>query len=549
MNYELTLFQHFQPNRKTETTIKAIATIWHCSTRHAKTQLHRLHEQQIILWETFQGRGKKPLLTILVQEMDVLLDAMETLWQKSKFEEAIQLAKEMGRLNHPNVQHWLTIRFGIQHEKNRHVFRQSMYFVELCLDPHQALSRHDIHVLEQIHETLFIIDNAGRVQPNLLFHFSTQDAITWHFLLRKGIQFHHLQEVTVTDVKATLLAGAFIYKHSFEIESIEVIDRYELVVKLKNPCALFPYFLASTRLAIVPEDGQKNIGCGPFMLLEQNENQLTLQAFQHYFKSRPWIDCVEIVYNREFQMDAIRYEPFEPTIPSRKIEFEEPGACYICFNSRYGPFVDEQLRAYIWHAIEPSDFILAEENEKVAYSWHLEGEGIILPEPEQKPKLPEMLVIGYQQIRQGVNHEEKAKILQQQLSEMGINVKLTCINFKEQQNKVNETIDLFIGGIALGQNLILSLLQSYLAEPKIILNFLTSSAEMHVKQLLQTVVQKNADPMIFHEIEHFIQQTYTVKFITQRKHTYYVREDTPYKHVQIDKHGRIDYRNLFYSNE
>lgn len=547
MNYELALCKHFEPQQRTETSIELIAAIWHCSTRHAKTQLHRLHDEQLIQWETFKGRGKKPFLTMIAEETDVLLYAMKALWNKNKYEEAIQLAKDMEKLSHPTIQQWLNAQFGLQHENNNHVFRQTMYYVELCLDPLTALSRHDMHVLEQIHETLFKIDDHGMAQPNLLFHYATKDALAWHFILKKGVQFHHLQELTAEDVIATLTASAHYFTHLFEMVSIQAMGRYEIHLELKKPCALLPYFLASTRLVILPKDRSLQIGCGAFMLKAKSDKGLTLQAFANYFNERPWIDKVDIVYNEAFQSDSIRYEPFDKSIPSRKIVYREPGACYICLNSRYGPLVDKALRASIWHRIEASAYILLEENECVAHGWQLDSTPIHLVEFKKELSYAGQLTIGYQQIREGVNHKEKAEVLQKQLAKMGIASTLQCINFKESQEDLNQRIDIFIGGIAIGKNVPLSLVQMYLAEPKPILQFATIEEEQQMTQRLQTVLETNIGLSSFEGMKHRLQQNYTLKFLTHRHHIYYVREDTPYKHVQFDKNGRIDYRNMYYS--
>ncbi|MDI7742679.1 ABC transporter substrate-binding protein [Lysinibacillus fusiformis] len=549
MYYELELYKHFEQNVRTETSIEFLASIWHCSTRHAKTQIHLLHQQQVIEWETLRGRGKKPILTLLRDKIEVLTDVMQTLWHKAKYEETIQVAQEMELLAHPLIQQFLNVQFGLQNEKNLHIFRQSMYFVELCLDPIKALSRHDIHVLDQMHETLFLIDEEGKARENLLFYVNNEDFVQWQFVLRKGILFHHLQEVTAADVAAALKAAAHLYTHSFQFTEIQVVNRYEIHISLNNPCALLPHFLASVRFSITPADGTKNIGCGPFSLIEQSEKRLKLEAFPQYFKQRPWIDLVEIFYNNQFLDDSIRYEPFEESIPSRKISNQEPGADFVCLNGRFGELRDKEKREYIWHLVDPSQFMIYPSTESIAHSWIIGGEAINLPKPHHIPKFTQSLVIGYQQIREGVNHEEKAKILQQQLEKAGIHSILKCIDFKEKHVDLNKQIDLFIGGNALGNNIYLSFIILYLAEPKIIIDFLESRQANYVREQLQLVVQKNGNLEIFKEIERYIQENYSVKFLTHRKHVFYLREDTPYKHVQFDKHGRIDYRNMYYLEE
>lgn len=549
MHYELTLYKYFEQNVRTETTIEMLATIWHCSSRHAKTQIQLLQQQQFVRWETMRGRGKKPFITLLREKIEVLIEVMQALWEKSKYEEAIQLASEKELLAHPKIQQWLNIQFGLHSEENVHVFRQPMYYVELCLDPLKALSRHDMHILEQIHESLFTIDENGHACENMLFDVHTVNYQNWQFILRKGILFHHLQEVTATDVVASLVKAAPLYKHTFQFLDVQEVDRYEIHVTLNKPFALLPHFLASTRFAIVPANGMELIGCGPFSLIEHSDLRLKLQTFQHYFKQRPWIDLVEIVYSNQFQVDSIRYEPFDSSIPSRKIINQELGAEYVALNGRYGELNDKNKRAYIWHLIEQEQFIVDSSSDTVAHSWMMDGEPIKLSKPTQKPSFNQSLKIGYQQIREGVNHEHKAKILQRQLSEAGIESTLTCINFKEEQVDINRQIDVFIGGIAIGNNVFSSLISTYMGEPQIIINFLELSDAEYLLQRLKLITEKPVNKAVFKEIEQFIQMNYTLKFLTHRQHEFYIREDTAYKHVQFDQHGRLDYRSMYLSKE
>lgn len=549
MYYELELYKHFKPLVRTETSINFLSTIWHCSTRHAKTQIHMLHQNQVIEWEPLKGRGKKPYLTLHKEKIEVLLDVMKLLWKKTKYEEAFQIAHETELYTHPKIQKWLNVQFGLHKETNLHIFRHSMYFVELCLDPVKALSRHDLHVLEQIHETLFYIDEEGNARENLLFYVNNEDFLHWHFVLRKGIQFHHLQEVTATDVVTSLKAVEPLYSHSFIFKEILAVNRYELTITLEEPCVLFPHFLASIRFAITPTSGIKNIGCGPFSLMEQNEKKLRLEAFPQYYKERPWIDVVEIVYNNYFLPNSIQYEPFESSIPYKKMINQELGADFICLNSRLGQLRDKLKREYIWHLIKPTEFITNPLTEDVSHGWLIGSDALNLQITTHNPRFSKPLVIGYQQIRKGVNHKEKASILQKLLEKFGIATVLKCIDFTSEQSNLHTQIDLFIGGISLGHNINLALINTYLAEPKIICDFLDREEAIYVSEQLQLFIQKKGDTDTFKKIERYIQENHTVKFLTHRKHMVYMRKDTPYKHVKLDQHGRIDYRNMYYLEE
>ncbi|MEG0472630.1 MAG: ABC transporter substrate-binding protein [Solibacillus sp.] len=552
MNFELQLHQNFKQHKKMETTIDELAAIWHCSPRYAKTQMKLLHERQLVEWETKQGRGKKPFLTLLRAKTDVLLEVIETLWEKSKYDEAFKLIRDFELTMHPKIQQWLHVQFGLQSIQNEHIFRQAMYDVTLCLDPLRALSRHDVHMIEQIHESLFAMDDDGNVHKNLLFHVQSKDFQHWQFILKKGVLFHHMEELTVKDVIASLQAAAPFYSHYFQFEQLDATSLYEFHVTLQKPCALLPHFFASPRFAILPANRNEGIGCGPFSIVINSASQFKLQTFPYYFKERPWIDGVEIVYtepNQLAHLSPISYKPFSKSIPSQQLIFQENGAEYLVLNGQTGPLNDEELRAAIWRLIQPDQFVNHKYGEQVAYGWTVGSEPFPIQSRNIEPITCPPLTIGYQQIREGASHEREAKIIQQQLATFGIESTLQCINFKEKQQNLAAQLDIFIGGVALGENYLPSLLNTYLNEPQPILSLLSQQDYEFVLQRLERIIEQPSDATRISEIEQFLQQKYCLKFLTHRQHSFYVREDTPFQHVQFDRNGRINYRKIFLSTD
>lgn len=547
MNSELMLFTRFLSMEKTQTSIKELAVIWQCTERHAKTKIQALQQEQKVIWETQQGRGKKPYITLLRDKIDVLIEVMQELWQKNKYEEATELAKDFELLQHPKVQEWLTVQFGLKQINNEHVYRQPMNYVELCLDPLNSLSRHDTHMIEQIHESLYRIDENGNAVKNLLFDAVTGDYCEWTFILRKGIYFHHLQEMQAKDVVVSLRQAAGTYNHSFEIEVLHAVNDYEVYVRLNHPFVLLPHFLASTRFSILPENREPLIGCGPFFITEHSESMLTLQTFTHYFKERPWIDRVEIVYQNDFTFDSIRYAPFTDDIPSRKLVNKELGGEYIAINSNSDQLQSLESRAYLWHMIDPALYVYETRYEEVAKGWMRRQVAFKMPEYDEAPHFSRPLRIGYQQIREGVSHLYKAEILQKQLKNIGIDSTFVCINFKEKNWSLVETLDLFIGGLVISENKWLSLIYTYLAEPKIFLRFLTEDARRSVHQQIQHVSENPLNDQLFDPVEQFLQENATLKFLTHRQQIYYIREDSAYKHLRVDNNGRINYRKMYFA--
>ena len=110
----------------------------------------------------------------------------------------------------------------------------------------------------------------------------------WTFYLRKGIKFHNGDELTAEDVKYTLdralgPVGMSSNKSTIEkmIESIDVIDKYKVIIHCKRPDSMLPLYMSAhtaTEAMIVPkkyieEKGDEYfrahpIGSGPYKFKE-----------------------------------------------------------------------------------------------------------------------------------------------------------------------------------------------------------------------------------------------------------------------------------------
>lgn len=544
MHYNLVLYQHFEEQIRVETSIEQLASIWQCSERYAKIVIKKLHEQQMVLWETARGRGKKPFLTLCQSKADAVIHVLQQLWQHKKYEEALQLIKEFQMQEHASVQAWMNAQFGLHVFNEEHIFVQPMYFVELFLNPLEAISRHDMHIMEQLHESLFIINERKEIEANLLFDYNTKDYETWYFVLRKGVLFHNLEELTATDAVESIRYVQPYYKNVFIIENMQVISRYTFSLTLSEPLAILPNFLASIRFSIFYKGMEPMIGCGPFLLATHTNERMRLQTFTHYFKQRPWIDGVELIY-QDFEADVVSKNFFQTNVPYREIISQEQGADFVALNSVCGELMEREKRAYIWHLIDPARCIVDNERETIARSWVVGDSNTVPMEKPNKPHFSRPLVIGYQEIRQGVNHLYRVEPIQQLLKEQGIESTTVCIDLKRAHKNIHQKIDIFIGGNALNDNLVLAYFMMYSSEPRILYNFLHQEARQKADCLLQQALGNTDSLRSFKQIEQLLIDEYTLKFIAHRKHYFYVREDTSYKYVEFDQHGRVNYRKIF----
>lgn len=148
------------------------------------------------------------------------------------------------------------------------------------LDPALALSQVPFSYLRLFGDTLVHITPDGRIDPRIAEEVtSSDDAGTWYFRIRKGVEFHNGKTVTPEDVMLTL------QRHSDEntqsgaagiMEGIEAIsvDGDIVQIALKTPNADLPYLFADYHLVIQPGGGIGNpadgIGSGPYKV-EVNE--------------------------------------------------------------------------------------------------------------------------------------------------------------------------------------------------------------------------------------------------------------------------------------
>ena len=184
------------------------------------------------------------------------------------------------------------------------------------LNPVNAQAAVSGHILfRSLYETLTIEGDDGRIVPNLLESFSSNDEFTeWTLTLRPGLLFHdgtpadsaalkrHFEE----QAKGTL-TGIFV--SDWEIQSIDIVDDVSIKIVFGRPYAVFPSFLTShlgyfgapSMHDLGQEEAARNpIGTGPFMLDEWIPNEVTRMVRNpNYWRTDaegrqlPYLDAVE----------------------------------------------------------------------------------------------------------------------------------------------------------------------------------------------------------------------------------------------------------------
>jgi peptide/nickel transport system substrate-binding protein len=182
------------------------------------------------------------------------------------------------------------------------------------LDPHVTTAYPSFQVLENVYDTLVVPDpdNVGEFLPSLAEEWETSDdGLTWTFTLREGVTFHDGSEFDSADVVYTfnrIIDEELSNSYKFtDVTSIEATSPTEVTFTLGAPS---PHLLDDVGnykgTAILPEGAADDIdlateanGTGPFELVDQSADGITLEAFDDYWGEGPNIGGVEFRFVSE----------------------------------------------------------------------------------------------------------------------------------------------------------------------------------------------------------------------------------------------------------
>ena len=191
----------------------------------------------------------------------------------------------------------------------------------------------------QVYDTLIFLNDDGTFRPGLAEKWEFVSDTAYKMYLRKGVKFHNGEELKAEDVKfslerATTDLGAHIKTYSQDLDSVEVLDDYTVVLHLKK--VNFPFFasLAHSWGSIVNKkeveaQGENYgtpagtaVGTGPFKFVSwQKSDRYTLERFDDY-----WGEKVK------FKTLVLRSIP-EPTARTVGLETGEVDIAYPMINN------------------------------------------------------------------------------------------------------------------------------------------------------------------------------------------------------------------------
>lgn len=251
----------------------------------------------------------------------------------------------------------------------------------------------DLDVAVNILDTLVISTEAGEIEPGLAVSWERISDREWIFKLRQRVKFHDGSPFTAEDVAFSIgrhIAGSelFVYPGRSSaltlwlgdlIESVEVVDEYEVKITLTRPYSFLLHALASSPASIVSKNAAEKakegyamwpIGTGPFMLSEWLKgDRLVLTRNPDYWGDNgPYLDRIvfKVVPDPSSRLLELKagsgsfvkgiladQRPIVEQDPNLNLLIKPASSVgYVAFNLTKPPFDNVLVRRAINHAID-----------------------------------------------------------------------------------------------------------------------------------------------------------------------------------------------------
>lgn len=261
------------------------------------------------------------------------------------------------------------------------------------LDPTKVTAFSSFRRLDLLYNRLVTYDAGLHIVGDLAESWTTPDARTYVFHLRKGVRFHDGAEMTSEDVVYTIQrildpkTASPGRSYLDAVDSVTAPDRYTVRLHLKYPLASLLSGLASGNAAIVEKaavlklgDLQKaEAGTGPFMLAEWvPDNFMRLVRNPHYFKrGLPRVDEVvfRVIPEQASLLAGVRARSLDmatisdgsvvkQALADRALQVLQAPSLNLrifSFNTTRPPFTDPRVRQAIAFAIDRQAIVNAAE--------------------------------------------------------------------------------------------------------------------------------------------------------------------------------------------
>ncbi|MBI4280203.1 MAG: hypothetical protein HY660_17260, partial [Armatimonadetes bacterium] len=207
----------------------------------------------------------------------------------------------------------------------------------VSLDPHNRSNFSSFQAFEHIYESLVAYDKTLNVVPSLAQAWSTPDATTYVFRLRRGVKFHDGSDLVADDVKYSVERcldpkvgspwGSIVKPF---IDRVEVVDSHTVRIRLTKPYPPLLGWFAYRRGSGIAKAGSADkmnyavqaIGTGPFALKEYvPESHIIYTKHKGYWQSGlPHLDGMmfKVLTQEEARVAGLRTRALDYAFLSRE---------------------------------------------------------------------------------------------------------------------------------------------------------------------------------------------------------------------------------------
>lgn len=526
LQYFSHLWEHYSGVSPSSTTIQELSDIWQCTRRNVNLIVKQLQTQKWIRWVPGNGRGRTSQLYFLTSSQQVKHQMALTSIKQGKLETAMAYAHSPE--DKQIVLDALASNLGFQNlENDKDILRIPFYRPILNLDPLYTTRRTEAHLVQQIFDNLVYFNpQTQQIQPHLAHSWKVDDhGKRWTFYLRKNIHFHHNRQMVASDVKHTLFRlkqESAPFQQLFQnIHSIECPSNYQVAILLYQGNQMFLDLLTSIYAVIQPIEKWTQLdfarlpsGTGPFKVVKNDEQCLTLEAFPRYFQAMALLDQVEIWMFKDRKTvllkdaDIFLYDPTPDTEQrTRTVALEKGYYFLMCNLNKRGPLQDIHIREALKQRISPQKMIqaLGGNRERVAHAILPEWGAFPLDfvEPQPIPVDRPLKLYAYQ----GRTNEENARWVQNELLSQSIPVELVLLSYQDfcDPEKTKDA-DLFCYGEVMSDHVRLSLFETFTSHVGRLRECLSSSLLKSIDQELQALAhipEKEQQFALFQKLNQF----------------------------------------------
>jgi peptide/nickel transport system substrate-binding protein len=222
------------------------------------------------------------------------------------------------------------------------------------------------------------------------------DGREYTFPLREGVKFHHGKEMDSGDVKysldrvmnpATRAPRAFAFRW---VESVQIIDKYHIKIRLKEPFAPFLASLTVANCPIIPAGweptGMKPApGTGPYIVKNFVPNEtIEFNRFDQYWEKDEQtgarLPYLNMIYEKKMVDESVRWTALragdidmvdvpplnilakailEKPVPGILMDYDSMGNGWIWFNVSKPPFDNKKVRQAIAYGLDKEKVLKA----------------------------------------------------------------------------------------------------------------------------------------------------------------------------------------------